>query len=76
MGILPGVTRLFLNRKSPQTRINFKKNVPDSKIGHICWWEKVDSNLRITSTANGLSRISSEKPVALDFTGQNASTSI
>ena len=26
--------------------MNTKKNVPDSKIRHIIWWEKMDSNHR------------------------------
>ena len=26
--------------------MNTKKNVPDSKIRHIIWWEMVDSNHR------------------------------
>ena len=26
--------------------MNTDKNVPDSKIGHIIWWERVDSNHR------------------------------
>ena len=26
--------------------MNTKKNVPDSKIRHIIWWERVDSNHR------------------------------
>ena len=32
--------------KSPQTRMNTKKNVTDSKIGHITWLREQDSNLR------------------------------
>jgi hypothetical protein len=28
----------FWSLKSPQTRMNTKKNVPDSKIRHIIWW--------------------------------------
>ncbi len=36
----------FCALKSPQTRMNTKKNVPDSKIRHIIWWGMVDSNHR------------------------------
>ena len=32
--------------KSPQTRMNTKKNVTDSKIGHITWLRGEDLNLR------------------------------
>ena len=32
--------------KSPQTRMNTKKNVTDSKIGHITWLRGKDLNLR------------------------------
>ena len=41
-----GHQSFFETEKSPQTRMNTKKNVPDSKIRHIIWWEKVDSNHR------------------------------
>ena len=41
-----GHQSFFETEKSPQTRMNTKKNVPDSKIRHIIWWEKVDSNPR------------------------------
>ena len=41
-----GHQSFFKTEKSPQTRMNTKKNVPDSKIGHIIWWGKVDSNHR------------------------------
>ena len=41
-----GHQSFFKVPKSPQTRMNTKKNVPDSKIGHITWWEMVDSNHR------------------------------
>ena len=41
-----GHQSFFETKKSPQTRINTEKNVPDSKIEHIIWWEKVDSNHR------------------------------
>lgn len=39
-----GQLSFFTGQKSPQTRMNTKKNVTDSKIGHIIWWERVDSN--------------------------------
>ena len=32
--------------KSPQTRMNTKKNVTDSKIGHITWLRRKDLNQR------------------------------
>ena len=41
-----GHQSFFETEKSPQTRMNTKKNVPDSKIRHIIWWEKMDSNHR------------------------------
>ena len=41
-----GHQSFFETEKSPQTRMNTKKNVPDSKIRHIIWWEMVDSNHR------------------------------
>ena len=41
-----GHQSFFETEKSPQTRMNTKKNVPDSKIRHIIWWGKVDSNHR------------------------------
>ena len=41
-----GHQSFFETEKNPQTRMNTKKNVPDSKIRHIIWWEKVDSNHR------------------------------
>ena len=41
-----GHQSFFETEKSPQTRMNTKKNVPDSKIRHIIWWERVDSNHR------------------------------
>ena len=41
-----GHQSFFETKKSPQTRMNTEKNVPDSKIEHIIWWEKVDSNHR------------------------------
>ena len=36
----------FCALKNPQTRMNTKKNVPDSKIRHIIWWRRMDSNHR------------------------------
>ena len=41
-----GHQSFFETEKSPQTRMNTKKNVPDSKIRHIIWWERVDSDHR------------------------------
>ena len=41
-----GHQSFFETEKSPQTRMNTKKNVPDSKIRHIIWWGKMDSNHR------------------------------
>ena len=41
-----GHQSFFETEKSPQTRMNTKKNVPDSKIRHIIWWRRVDSNHR------------------------------
>ena len=41
-----GHQSFFETEKSPQTRMNTKKNVPDSKIRHIIWWERMDSNHR------------------------------
>ena len=41
-----GHQSFFETEKSPQTRMNTKKNVPDSKIRHIIWWGMVDSNHR------------------------------
>ena len=41
-----GHQSFFKTEKSPQTRMNTKKNVPDSKIRHIIWWGKMDSNHR------------------------------
>ena len=41
-----GHQSFFETEKSPQTRMNTKKNVPDSKIRHIIWWGKVDSDHR------------------------------
>ena len=41
-----GHQSFFETGKSPQTRMNTKKNVPDSKIRHIIWWERVDSDHR------------------------------
>ena len=41
-----GHQSFFETEKSPQTRMNTKKNVPDSKIRHIIWWRKMDSNHR------------------------------
>lgn len=32
-----GHQSFFETEKSPQTRMNTKKNVPDSKIRHIIW---------------------------------------
>lgn len=43
-----GHQSFFETEKSPQTRMNTKKNVPDSKIRHIIWWERVDSDHRRT----------------------------
>ena len=39
--------------------MNTKKNVPDSKIRHIIWWERVDSNHR-----SNLQQIYSLSPLA------------
>ena len=41
-----GHQSFFETEKSPQTRMNTKKNVPDSKIRHIIWWQRMDSNHR------------------------------
>ena len=41
-----GHQSFFETEKNPQTRMNTKKNVPDSKIRHIIWWERMDSNHR------------------------------
>ena len=41
-----GHQSFFETEKNPQTRMNTKKNVPDSKIRHIIWWGMVDSNHR------------------------------
>ena len=41
-----GHQSFFETEKSPQTRMNTKKNVPDSKIRHIIWWWRMDSNHR------------------------------
>ena len=41
-----GHQSFFETEKSPQTRMNTKKNVPDSKIRHIIWWRRMDSNHR------------------------------
>jgi hypothetical protein len=41
-----GHQSFFETEKSPQTRMNTKKNVPDSKIRHIIWWAGMDSNHR------------------------------
>ena len=41
-----GHQSFFETEKSPQTRMNTKKNVPDSKIRHIIWWREMDSNHR------------------------------
>ena len=41
-----GHQSFFETEKSPQTRMNTKKNVTDSKIGHITWLREQDSNLR------------------------------
>ena len=41
-----GHQSFFETEKSPQTRMNTKKNVPDSKIRHIIYWAEVDSNHR------------------------------
>ena len=41
-----GHQSFFETEKSPQTRMNTKKNVPDSKIRHITWLREEDLNLR------------------------------
>ena len=41
-----GHQSFFETEKSPQTRMNTKKNVPDSKIRHIIWWRRMDSDHR------------------------------
>ena len=41
-----GHQSFFEMEKSPQTRMKPKKNVTDSKIGHITWWRRMDSNHR------------------------------
>ena len=41
-----GHQSFFETGKSPQTRMNTKKNVTDSKIGHITWLRRLDLNQR------------------------------
>ena len=41
-----GHQSFFETEKSPQTRMNTKKNVPDSKIRHIIWLRRMDLNHR------------------------------
>ena len=41
-----GHQSFFETKKSPQTRMNTEKNVPDSKIEHIIWWRRMDSDHR------------------------------
>ena len=47
-----GHQSFFETEKSPQTRMNTKKNVPDSKIRHIIWWERMDSDHRSRKTTD------------------------
>ena len=37
-----GHQSFFETEKNPQTRMNTKKNVPDSKIRHIIWWSRAE----------------------------------
>ena len=47
-----GHQSFFETEKSPQTRMNTKKNVPDSKIRHIIWWGMMDSDHRSRKTTD------------------------